>query len=188
MGIDAYWRAISASKRTAVLSEPRHYLVLGLYASRWSCNLVFTDEYYEKERANTARACVRLLEDVMPQIYEPGQGFMHDNAPIHTAHVSQECLERLGIWTINHPPYSPDLNPIEHLWPALKQLVFELHTELKTMHGGKEAKRRALKGAIRDAFDVMLQDSLWDLPAKLIASMPRRLQAVCAARGFQTGY
>ena len=124
----------------------------------------------------------------MLQMYELKQGFIHNNTPIHTAHVSQECFECLGIWTINHPPYNPNFNLIEHLWPMLKQLVFKFHTELKIMHGSKKMKRKALKGTICNAFNVMLQNNLWNLLAKLITSMSKRLQAVCAARGFQTGY
>ena len=71
---------------------------------------------------------------------------------------------------------------------ALKETVFELHPELKFTHKGKLKKRRALKASIRNAFDLTFHNGLWDLPAKLIASMPKRLQAVREARGFQIKY
>lgn len=51
------------------------------------------------------------------------------------------------------PPYSPNLNPIEHLWFYLKELVFELHIELLTMGGSAEARRVALKDAIADTLE-----------------------------------
>jgi transposase len=55
--------------------------------------------------------------------------FMHNNARIHTAKTTQKFLEEHSIWTIEWPPYSPDLNPIEHMWWALKKKVHSLHPE-----------------------------------------------------------
>jgi transposase len=40
--------------------------------------------------------------------------FMQDNAPIHTAHIIKDWLEEMAIEVLEWPPYSPDLNPIEH--------------------------------------------------------------------------
>ena len=174
-----------------MLKRSRNHESLSLWAMMRADGTVvwrFTDENYEGGRTNTGLAYKALLEDVLPQYYLPGQAFMHDNAPIHTAHVAKECLERMGIWVLKHPPYSPDLNCIEHLWPALKQLLWELHPELKYLSGGKETKKRAFKRAIKHTFEVMLQDPMWDLPAKLVASMPARYMAVRKARGFQTRY
>ena len=37
------------------------------------------------------------------------------------------------IWTVNHPPYSLDLNPIEHMWWALKIMVGVFHSDLDTI-------------------------------------------------------
>ena len=47
--------------------------------------------------------------------------FQQDNAPVHTASVVTEWSEQQNIQVDEHPPYSPDLNPIEHVWVALKQ-------------------------------------------------------------------
>jgi transposase len=36
------------------------------------------------------------------------------------------------------PPYSPDLNPIEHAWLKLKELIYKLDPELATLKGDSE--------------------------------------------------
>jgi tRNA A37 threonylcarbamoyladenosine biosynthesis protein TsaE len=57
----------------------------------------------------------QALEGGLFPIYEPGDTFQQDNARIHTSYSTQEFLEENGIWIIEWPPYSPDINPIEHL-------------------------------------------------------------------------
>jgi len=41
---------------------------------------------------------------------------MQDNARAHTARHTRDFLQRNNITVLDHPPLSPDLNPIEHLW------------------------------------------------------------------------
>ena len=42
--------------------------------------------------------------------------FQEDNAPPHTAKITKKWLANNGIPVLDCPPYSPDLNPIEHVW------------------------------------------------------------------------
>ena len=70
----------------------------------------------------------------------------------------------------------------------LKALVVKLHLELKEMAGGVERKKWALKEAIGHAFEVMLENNEWELTARLVESMPQRLQAVRRAGGYQTTF
>ena len=121
-------------------------------------------------------------------MYEPGQQFLQDNAPIHTARISKAFLKEYGVWVIEHPPYSPDLNAIEHLWIFIKEMVFKLHPELKYMIGSTLRKKEALKEAIKEAMEALHAKEPWDIPARLIASMPDRIQAVLAVNGYQTKY
>jgi transposase len=44
-----------------------------------------------------------------------------DNASFHKSQILKEMLENKGHTMIFLPPYSPDLNPIEHKWHELKQ-------------------------------------------------------------------
>ena len=46
----------------------------------------------------------------------------------------------MAIPLLDWPPYSPDLNPIEHIWWHLKAKVLELFPELKERRAGEEAK------------------------------------------------
>jgi transposase len=68
-----------------------------------------------------------------------------DNAPIHMSNLVKMWLETHGVWMLDFPPYSPDLNPIEHLWLALKRKILELHPELEQMGQSKEDLERLIK-------------------------------------------
>lgn len=45
-----------------------------------------------------------------------------DNAPFHKSERIQEAVEAAGCLLEYLPPYSPDLNPIEHKWAQAKAL------------------------------------------------------------------
>ena len=46
-----------------------------------------------------------------------------DNAPCHASKIAKDKKEALGLRTLQWPPYSPDLNPIEGLWSYWKDRV-----------------------------------------------------------------
>ena len=51
-----------------------------------------------------------------------GVFFLHDKAPAHRALATQKKLAYLGLQCLDHPPYSPDLAPLDyHLFPRLKK-------------------------------------------------------------------
>lgn len=65
-----------------------------------------------------------LLNDVMypaarlrfPVDKYPVITFMHDNSPVHTAAIINEWfVQHPDVQLLSHPPYSPDLNPIENI-------------------------------------------------------------------------
>ena len=72
-----------------------------------------------------------VVEDQLPTIYQEGLTFMQDNAKIHTARAIKEWMGEMGIELLEWPQYSPDLNPIVHLWRHLKEKCYELNPGLK---------------------------------------------------------
>jgi [histone H3]-lysine36 N-dimethyltransferase SETMAR len=67
--------------------------------------------------------------------------FLHwDNAPVHSAAVVQDWLAAHNIWRLNHPPYLPDLAPMDFfLFPKVKEQLSGLHLDqdsLKTTWEG----------------------------------------------------
>jgi hypothetical protein len=54
---------------------------------------------------------------------EEGFIFMQDNAPSHRSRETAENLRQRQIPNVKFPPYSPDLNLIEHVWNWMKNWI-----------------------------------------------------------------
>jgi transposase len=69
---------------------------------------------------------VKLLEYLLLPVLKRIQDtledsiFQQDNAPVHKAAVVMDFFKKYNIQVEDWPPYSPDFNPIKHVWVALK--------------------------------------------------------------------
>ena len=63
------------------------------------------------------------LEICLIPVLEPGQRVVMDNATFHKRGRIQQLIEEAGCQLLYLPPYSPDLNKIEHCWSWLKSRI-----------------------------------------------------------------
>ena len=68
-----------------------------------------------------------------PVLFKSGQWHFHqDNAPVHNSILFTDYLTKMGIKTVPHPPYSPDLAPSDFcLFPKLRGCCYETIEEMK---------------------------------------------------------
>ena len=66
-----------------------------------------------------------------PALFKSGQSHFHwDNAPVHNSILVTDFLSKMGIKTVPHCPYSPDLAPCDFwLFPKLKEKLRSCHYE-----------------------------------------------------------
>lgn len=131
----------------------------------------------------TARRYIEVLEEYLPTILDFDSIFMQDNASIHTAHAVRRWFEDMAIEIEGHPPYSPDLNPIENLWKILKAKIIELYPELVSMKDNDTTRELLIKAA-QEAWDLIEEEVL----EKLASTMQNRVDAIKAAGGWYTKY
>ena len=86
----------------------------------------------------------------------------------------QPSLFGKEVQTLDFPPYSPDLNPIENLWNDLKRRVEQ--------HNATDIEQ--LEQHLGDEWQATSTDFL----ANLVDSMPSRCKAVIASEGHLTKY
>ena len=108
---------------------------------------------------------------------------MHDNAPIHTAHIIREWLQENGVDVMDWPPYSSNLNPIENLWALLKAEMYRLFPELVGMANTDATLHFFINCAIR-TWDLLGEQLL----NRLIDTMTHRVDAILKAEGWYTKY
>ncbi|GFX23303.1 transposable element Tc1 transposase [Trichonephila clavipes] len=88
---------------------------------------------------------------------------MDDNVRPHRSLAVEELLESEGNIRMDWPAYSPDLNPIEHVWDALgRRIAARLRHLEKTQH---------LKQMLIEEWVHLLQEMLY----QLVLSMRRRV-------------
>ncbi|RPB11987.1 hypothetical protein P167DRAFT_488465 [Morchella conica CCBAS932] len=76
--------------------------------------------------------------------------------------------------TLDWPPFSPNLNPIENIWSLLKD---RLNTRRP-----RPRRREEIRTAILEEWDLITSEEI----TKYVDNMPERIQAVIDANGGHT--
>jgi transposase len=99
---------------------------------------------------------------------------VQDNAPCHKTLLIRQWMEDNGIVTIPWPSCSPDLNPIEQVWSAMKTNI--------------QGKRFSSKAELWTELQRIWFNFSPSFIHRYIDSMPRRVKAVIDARGGVTRF
>ena len=148
-------------------------MVWGAIKFGWRSQLVVIEDNLTSQRY--------IDEVVTPHVLpyfrnNPNSVFMHDNARPHAARRTTDHLQINNIVTLPWPAYSPDMNPIEHLWDHLDRRV-------RSRQPGPQNLRQ-LRQMLIDEWNNFPQYRI----NRLITSMPRRVAALSRARGGHTRY
>jgi hypothetical protein len=127
---------------------------------------------------------LEVLEEQMPTLWEPGLIYMQDGASIHTARIIKRWLADNEIEVMDWPLYSPNLNPIEHVWRHLKEWVHETLSELETLTSNDAMIKERMIEALQEAWAHINDEFL----EKLIESMKDRIKTVIKTDGWHTKY
>ena len=182
------WRSVGERFNTDCLTSTfksgrKSVMVWGCFAGGIKGPLVFCDENKEgNERINSNTYITILKSYLYPfhhtvcKLTEKSVIFQQDNAPIHIAKITKNWFKTSKIATIDWPANSPDLNPIENIWRQLKDNIQSQKVFPKNVN--------ELKVALKEEWE-NLDNSVFE---KVVVSMPRRINAVLAARGGPTKY
>ena len=115
--------------------------------------IILQRDISSKRQGYTAPSYIAALELGLPSIWQPDRIYQQDNAPIHTANKTKKYFEEIGLRLLDDwPPYSPDLNPIEHIWALLKQKLYELYPDCETWSGNTEEMQERMEDALVHAW------------------------------------
>ena len=130
-------------------------------------------------RMNATKYCSVLEEHFLPfwNDLDEDSVFMEDGAPPHRAKYSKNWRATHGVWSMNWPAQSPDLNPIENIWQQLKVAV----------------ERRSPQARTKGDLLIALQEEWAKLREKntlavLIRSMHKRVKQVISSNGMPIKY
>ncbi|GFW39023.1 transposable element Tcb2 transposase [Trichonephila clavipes] len=102
--------------------------------------------------------------------------FMDDNATCHRTLAVQDCLDSEGIQRLVWPARSPDLNPIENMWDALRRQV--------ACRNYPPTNKNTLIRALTEEWDKLPQQLL----DNVVQSMVRRVECCIPLHGGHIPY
>ena len=128
---------------------------------------VYKEYYVEVLREFKKRFCRKR-----PALFKSGQRHFHqDNAAVHNSIFVTDYLTKMGIKTVRHPPYRPDLAPCDFcLFPKLRGFRYETIEEMKK--------------AVTKAIDTLTQKDFHEAFQKLLE---RYNKCITAGRDYVEG-
>jgi transposase len=108
---------------------------------------------------------------------------MQDNPSIHAAKKVIQWCEDYAILLLDWPPYSPDMNPIKHVWAITKKWIVKHYPELLKM-GKSQAAYNQSTEVIVEAWNAIDQEYI----DKLIRGMAEWVKTLRVAKGWHTKY
>lgn len=120
---------------------------------------------------------LKILRKKLPEmdrLYPDGYIWQQDGSGVHRAYIVQDFIEDEMPQTIDWPPYSPDLSPIENIWGWLKHQVAK--------DGPKTVA--AMKRAIKKHWARIDVEFL----RPYFESMPRRMDMIIEKEGEKIKY
>jgi transposase len=122
----------------------------------------------------SAKSYIEALTKGQLLYWRRSQLFMQDGAGTHCARVVRSFLQQHHIKTIDWPPYSPDLNLIEHLWWALKKRMYKHYPQYNNLSQAEGEW---------EGFVEALQECWRSIPSKLIKRLIMSTVEIAVALG-----
>ena len=106
-------------------------------------------EYY----VEVLREFTKRFRRKRPELFKSGQWHFHqDNALVHNSILVTDYLTMMGIKTVCHPPYSPDLAPCDFcLFPKVNE----------KLRGCRYETIEEMKEAVTKIIDTLLQEDFY---------------------------
>ena len=140
---DFYAYAYSAVGQRYYEAQPGHYkkrisMIGGL------CGKQFQAPFMFEGHCNTT-VFEMYVEKILVPSLSKGMVVIIDNASFHRSARIIDLIEKAGCQLIYLPPYSPDLNPIEHYWHKLKTTIRKMMRDTNALL--EDAMALALKNS-----------------------------------------
>lgn len=122
-------------------AHPGHYTKRISMIGGW-CDKEFMAPFMFQGHCNTT-VFELYVEKVLAPTLKAHMVVVIDNASFHKSSKVKNLIESAGARLIFLPPYSPDLNPIEHYWHKIKTMI------RKAMRDAGQILEHAMEGVLQ---------------------------------------
>ena len=129
--------------------DPFFFESTGMIYMQWVATWQTVNKEYNVEILREFRKRFRRKR---PALFKSGQWHFHqDNATVHNSILVSDYLTKMGIKTVPHPPYTPDLAP-RNLWFFLKLKEKLRGCRYETIEEMKEAVTKVIDTLTQEDF------------------------------------